>query len=79
MKLSELILSVGDENVMVQQLAHALEGQQRELSNPTRTRISFITDESLGEVLSGRRVGLIVWMDRDKLRTAHDQFRKTTP
>ncbi|HMM26522.1 MAG TPA: hypothetical protein PKA36_17170 [Pseudoxanthomonas mexicana] len=68
MTLTDLIVHVGNENVQVQQLAHALEGEQRELHKPERTRLSFITNEKLGDVLSGRRVALIVWMDRDRLR-----------
>lgn len=79
MRLSELIAAIGDENIMVQQLQAAIEGPQRELSRPTRTRLSFITDEALGAVLSGRRVGLILWIDRDKLNSAKDALQEPTP
>jgi hypothetical protein len=77
MTLTKLLGVIGDENVMVQNLAQALDGPQRELSKPARTRLCFITDEPLSAVLSGRRIGLVVWIDRDKLKAASEQIGAT--
>ena len=71
MKMSELILAVGDDHVVFQNLdrdAHTI--------NKTKhgTKIAFYTDAIQAEELLGdgksKKIGLVVWLPRDRVDAA---------
>lgn len=71
MKISELILAVGDENVVFQNLlndAHAIDKTKH------GTKITFYTDAiQAEELLNGgetKKIGLVVWLPRDRVNAA---------
>lgn len=71
MKMSELIAAVGDENITFQNLiedAHTVE------KTKAGTKITFYTDAIQAEELLGGRVtkklGLVVWLPRDRVDAA---------
>jgi hypothetical protein len=71
MKMSDLILAVGDENVVFQNLdrdAHAIDKTKH------GTKISFYTDAIQAEELldSGKpqKIGLVVWLPRSAVDAA---------
>lgn len=71
MKLSELILAVGDENVAFQNLdrsAHSID------KTKSGTKITFYTDAVQAEEWLGngqtKKLGLVVWLPRDRVYEA---------
>jgi len=71
MKMSELILAVGDENVVFQNLlndAHSIDKTKH------GTKITFYTDAIQAEELLGggqtKKIGLVVWLPRDRVDAA---------
>ena len=71
MKMSELILAVGDDNVVFQNL---LNDAQTIDKTKHGTKITFYTDAiQAEELLSGgetKKIGLVVWLPRDKVNAA---------
>lgn len=73
MKMSELILAVGDDNVVFQNL---LNDAQTIDKTKHGTKISFYTDQvAAEELLDGdssrtKKLGLVVWLPRDKVNAA---------
>lgn len=71
MKMSELILAVGDENVKFQNLlndAHTIDKTKH------GTKITFYTDGVRAEELLGggtpKNIGLVLWLPKDKVDAA---------
>lgn len=71
MKMSELILAVGDENVVFQNLlndAHTIDKTKH------GTKITFYTDAIYAEEMIGggqtKKMGLVLWLPRDKVEAA---------
>jgi hypothetical protein len=71
MKMSELILAVGDENVVFQNLlndAHSVDKTKH------GTKITFYTNSIQAEELFGggqtKKIGLVVWLPRDRVDAA---------
>jgi len=71
MKMSELILAVGDENVVMQNLlndAHTIDKTKH------GTKITFYTDAIQAEELLGggetKKMGLVLWLPRDRVNAA---------
>lgn len=63
MKLSELILAIGDENVQFQNLDHCADKLNM---NGVTTKITFGTEQRLN--LEGtEKLGLVVWLDRARV------------
>jgi len=71
MKMSDLILAVGDDNVKFQNLMN--DAQNVSLSKGA-TRISFLTDAvTPGDFMPGVKggnMGLVIWLPRDKVEAA---------
>jgi hypothetical protein len=71
MKMSDLILAVGDENVIFQSL-------DKDFSSIDRikhgTKVTFYTDAIQPEEMLGggktKKMGLILWLPRDKVEAA---------
>jgi hypothetical protein len=69
MDLIELIQKIGLDNLKVQNLNQSLDGKQ----SVTRhgTRLTLMTDETLADLtLANKRIGLILWVDKDRLAEA---------
>jgi hypothetical protein len=71
MKMSELILAVGDENVIFQNLlndAHSID------KTKAGTKITFYTDAiQAEELLCGgktKKIGLVIWLPQDRVDAA---------
>jgi hypothetical protein len=71
MKMSELILAVGDDHVVFQNLdrdAHTIDKTKH------GTKISFYTDAIQAEEFLGdgksKKIGLVVWLPRDRVDAA---------
>jgi hypothetical protein len=68
MKLSELILAIGDENIAFQVL---LDAAQSVVKTKAGTKITFLTDAiQPEELLHGdkpEKMGLVVWLPRDRV------------
>lgn len=84
MKLSELILAVGDENITFQNLQANLAG----VTNGKRdSTISFYTDKGNGQNLATcaaiggtpKMTGLIVWLPSDAVEKFRTQSAQPTP
>jgi hypothetical protein len=71
MKLSDLILAVGNENVQVQNLLHVADSI---VKTKRGTKITFYTDAVQAEEFMTFRepkmMALVVWMPRDKVNAA---------
>lgn len=71
MKLSELILAVGDDNIKCQNI---LNDAQTIDKNKHGTKITFYTDAIQAEELLGdgktKNIGLVLWMPRDRVDAA---------
>lgn len=72
MKMSELILAVGDENVVFQNLLNDADSISKSKHG---TRITFHTDAvQAEEVVAGisktKKIGLVVWLPRDRVEAA---------
>ena len=71
MKMSELILAVGDENVVFQNL-----DRDAQTIDKTKhgTKIAFYTDAIQAEELLGdgktKKIGLVIWLPRDRVEAA---------
>jgi hypothetical protein len=70
-KMSELILAVGDENVVFQNL---LNDAQTVEKTKHGTKITFYTDSiHAEELLNGgatKKIGLVLWLPRDRVDAA---------
>jgi hypothetical protein len=76
MKMSDLILAVGDENVVFQNLlndAHSVD------KTKDGTKITFYTNAVQAEELIGggktRNIGLVLWLPRDRVDAALSRAR----
>jgi hypothetical protein len=71
MKMSELILAVGDDNVIFQNLLNDARSIDKTKDG---TKITFYTDAiQADELLNGgqtKKIGLVVWLPRDKVNAA---------
>ena len=71
MKMSDLILAIGDENVVFQNL-----DRDAQTIDKTKhgTKISFYTDAIQAEELLGggktKKMGLVIWLPRDQVEAA---------
>jgi hypothetical protein len=68
MKLSELILAVGDENVGIQNLDVCAD--TLDWSAKKGTKITFRTDQRLIFDTGTEKLGLVIWLDRDAVKKA---------
>lgn len=71
MKMSELILAVGDENLVFQNLFH----DAASIDQTKRgTKVTFYTDQvNAADFLdadNSKKVGLVLWLPRDKVNAA---------
>lgn len=70
MKLSELILAVGDDNVQFQNLDQC--AIDLNYSAKKGSKITFGTEQAL--TLDGtQKLGLVVWLDREQVNAALNQ------
>lgn len=69
MKMSELILAVGDENVAMQNLDHC--GISLDYNIKKGTKITFGTEERLTPD-GTERLGLVLWLPRAAVKAALD-------
>lgn len=71
MKMSELILAVGDENVVLQNLSNDAYTIDKTKHG---TKITFYTDQMQAEeLLNGgetKKMGLVLWLPRDRVKAA---------
>lgn len=71
MKMSELILAVGDENITIQNLLNDAQSIDKTKHG---TKITFYTDAIQAEELLGdgktKKVGLVLWLPRDRVDAA---------
>ena len=74
MNLSELIRRYGDDKVAIQKLDDS--ATSLNMSNGV-TKITFLTEEPL-DIGGTDRLGLIVWMERDRVQAIIDEA-KTNP
>ena len=77
MKMSELILAVGDENVKFQNLLNAAQSVEK---TKVGTKITFYTDAiQAEEVLFGpaKMMGLVLWLPKDRVDAAIAAERKS--
>lgn len=68
MKLSELIVAIGDENIVLQNLFECLTASKQVKRGGTE--LSFLTDQvNTTEIATDRfkKIGLVVWLPKDKL------------
>lgn len=73
MKLSELILAVGDDNVALQNIDEC--SISLDWTSKRGTKITFGTDVPLTPNGTAK-LGLIVWLDRDIAQAAIDKTRE---
>jgi hypothetical protein len=71
MKMSELILAVGDENIKFQNLLNDAQAVEKTRAG---TKITFFTDAIQAEEMLGggkpKMTGLVLWLPRDKVDAA---------
>jgi hypothetical protein len=71
MKMSELILAVGDDNVVFQNLLNDAQSVDKTKAG---TKITFYTDAIQAEELLGggktKKLGLVLWLPRDRVDAA---------
>jgi hypothetical protein len=71
MKMSELILAIGDENVVFQNLLNDAYSIDKTKAG---TKITFYTDAIQAEELLGggqtKKIGLVLWLPRDRVDAA---------
>ena len=71
MKMSELILAVGDDNVVFQNLLNDAQSIDKTKHG---TKITFYTDAIQAEELLGggktKKIGLVVWLPRERVDEA---------
>src|SRR6267154_3255232 len=79
MKLSDLILAVGDENVVFQNLLNDAQSIDKTKHG---TKITFYTDAIQAEELllcgKTKKIGLVVWLPRDLVDAAMAQWKRAT-
>lgn len=75
MNLSELIRLYGDDKVAVQNLDDS--ATLLNMSNGV-TKITFLTEEPL-DIGGTDRLGLIVWMERDRVQAIIDETKASPP
>ncbi|QDH34007.1 hypothetical protein [Porphyrobacter sp. YT40] len=68
MKMSELILAIGDDNVEFQNLDSCLIAA--DYHHRKGTTITFGTDKRLHPTNGTEKLGLILWLDRDAVKAA---------
>jgi hypothetical protein len=71
MKLSELILAVGDEHILVEPVAHNLDGNQTAIKGGLK--ITLVTrGTTLIDLVSHKpkMVGLLIWLPAERLNAA---------
>ena len=66
MKLSELIAKYGDDNVQMQPLDGCIISADYKIKRGTH--ITFGTDARLCPTKGTEQMGIVVWMDRDKVK-----------
>lgn len=80
MKMSELILAVGDENVIFQNLSNDAWTIDKTKHG---TRVTFYTDAiQAEELLNGgktKKLGLVLWLPRDRVDAAVAASKQTKP
>ena len=71
MKMSELILAVGDENVVFQNLTNDMRSIDKTKAG---TKITFYTNAVQAEEFLGEgqpeKIGLVLWLPRDRVEAA---------
>lgn len=71
MKMSELILAVGDDNVKFQNLLNDAQSIDKTKHG---TKITFYTDaiaaEEFLDINKSKNIGLVVWLPRDRVEAA---------
>jgi hypothetical protein len=71
MKMTELVLAIGDNNIQFQNLDTCADSLNM---NGGVTRITFGTEQRIG--FSGtEKLGIILWLDRDAVKAALDAAR----
>jgi len=68
MKMSELILAIGDDNVEFQNLDQCLAAA--DYSHKKGTTITFATGMRLHPSNGTEKLGIILWLDRDAVKAA---------
>lgn len=68
MKMSELILAIGDDNVEFQNLDSCIKAAKYNHKNGTE--ITFGTDMQLHPSKGTQKLGLVLWLDRDAVSKA---------
>ncbi len=80
MKMSELILAVGDDNVLVQNLNNDMDSIDK---TKRGTKITFYTDQLTAEEMlterRGEKIGLVLWLPRDKVEAAVAAGHRSKP
>ena len=79
MKMSELILAVGDDNVVFQNLLNDAQSIDKTKHG---TKITFYTDAIQAEELmfgdkKTKKMGLVLWLPRDRVEAAVAAEKKT--
>lgn len=72
MKLSELILAIGDENIQFQSLDQCASDLNYHIKKGTK--ITFLTDQPI-DLKGTKQFGLVLWLDREKVK---DFWEKNT-
>jgi hypothetical protein len=72
MKMSELILAVGDDNVKFQNLFESLNNASTNKKGVTKISFSTnaLTTNDLMDLNRAKLVGLVLWLPRDKVEAA---------
>jgi len=70
MKMSELILAIGDDNVLVQLLDQC--ASDLNYSAKSGTKITFGTDQPI-DLKGTKKLGIVLWLDRDLVAKALEQ------
>ena len=71
MTLSELFAAIGDKNLRFNIVANCLDGTQYAPTKKKKySRITLATDEDFTSIMNGKRVGFLVFCDKDKVEAA---------
>jgi hypothetical protein len=73
MKISELILAVGDDNVLFQNLDQC--AITLDWSRKSGGRITFGTEQPIIPGTGTERLGLVLWLDREAAATAVEKAK----
>jgi len=71
MKISELILAIGDDNVEFQNLDKSLTAA--DYHHRKGTTITFATQMRLHPTKGTEKLGIVLWLDRDAVNAAIDK------